>query len=149
LRGWSLTLALIWRLDNIIFLYNNNRRGDVPRRLLVFLFFLLINASCFHFATQAVAGLPLSSREERAERRVRGCRPLTLLRKGWAPTKTARTNLFCTAGTISLKTLIRLVALELAQVLRSNKINVLPPCEATARHTPEAQCNAHGGIVGA
>jgi hypothetical protein len=44
------------------------------------LFIFPKNRFCFHFATQAVAGLPLSSREERAERRVRSC-PMLRQRK--------------------------------------------------------------------
>jgi hypothetical protein len=49
----------------------------------------LLNSSNNIFATQAVAGLPLSSREERAERRARGCRPSTLLPDA-APTLKSR-----------------------------------------------------------
>jgi hypothetical protein len=46
------------------------------------------------------------------EKTLRGGCPLTLLRRGWAPTKTARTKSISTAGTISLKTTPNAPALE-------------------------------------
>jgi hypothetical protein len=85
----------------------------------------------FHFATQAVAGLPLSSREERAERRARGCRPSTLLCRGWAPTKTARTKPIITVRTISLKTAPNAPALERRRCfVAARPLGIRRKCEA-------------------
>jgi hypothetical protein len=64
---------------------------------------LLINTYNNIFATQAVAGLPLSFAKRKGRKKRKGLRPLTPLRRGWAPTKTARTKSISTVGSISLK----------------------------------------------